>query len=67
LGAEGGIKPALGPRFGELDMTVGTTITGGVFHPASRLDSSLDVYIVVGHTDVYFDDGWFIRIRSGIW
>ena len=32
-----------------------------------RFDSNLDVYIVVGHTDVYFHDGWFIRIRSGIW
>jgi hypothetical protein len=32
-----------------------------------RFDSHLDVYIVVGHTDVYFHDGWFIRIRSGAW
>ena len=32
-----------------------------------RFDSSLDVYIVVGLTDVYFHDGSFIRIRSGIW
>jgi hypothetical protein len=32
-----------------------------------RFDSNLDVYIVVGQTDVYFHDGWFIRIRSGAW
>jgi hypothetical protein len=32
-----------------------------------RFDSHLDVYVVVGHTDVYFHDGWFVRIRSGIW
>jgi len=32
-----------------------------------RFDSRLGVYIVVGHTNVYFHDGWFIRIRSGIW
>ena len=32
-----------------------------------RFDSRLGVYIVEGKTDVYFHDGWFIRIRSGIW
>jgi hypothetical protein len=32
-----------------------------------RFDSSLGVYIVVGHTDIYFHDGWFIRMRSGTW
>ncbi len=32
-----------------------------------RFDSSLGVYIVVGHTDVYFHDGWLIRMHSGTW
>jgi hypothetical protein len=32
-----------------------------------RFDSRLAVYVVVDRTDVYFHDGWFIRIRSGIW
>jgi hypothetical protein len=32
-----------------------------------RFDSHLDVYVVVGQTNVYFHDGWFVRIRSGIW
>jgi hypothetical protein len=32
-----------------------------------RFDSRLGVYIVVGHTDVYFHDGWFLRVRSGVW
>jgi hypothetical protein len=32
-----------------------------------RFDSHLGVYIVEGETDIYFHDGWFIRIRSGIW
>ena len=32
-----------------------------------RFDSRLGVYIVEGETDIYFHDGWFIRIRSGIW
>ncbi len=32
-----------------------------------RFDSYLDVYVVVGHTDIYFRDGWFVRMRSGIW
>jgi hypothetical protein len=39
-------------------------------HPTGaelRFDSHLDVYAVVGHTDIYFHDGWFIRIRSGSW
>ncbi len=32
-----------------------------------RFDSHLGVYIVEGNTDTYFHDGWFVRIRSGIW
>ena len=32
-----------------------------------RFDSRLGVYIVEGKTDIYFHDGWFVRIRSGIW
>jgi hypothetical protein len=39
-------------------------------HPSGaelRFDSRLDVYVVVDYTDVYFHDGWFIRIRSGVW
>jgi len=32
-----------------------------------RFDSHLGVYIVEGRTDIYFHDGWFIRIRSGVW
>ena len=30
-------------------------------------DSHLGVYIVAGKTDIYFHDGWFLRIRSGNW
>ena len=30
-------------------------------------NSHLGVYIVAGKTDIYFHDGWFLRIRSGIW
>jgi len=30
-------------------------------------DSHLGVYIVEGRTGIYFHDGWFLRIRSGIW
>jgi hypothetical protein len=39
-------------------------------HPSGaelRFDARLDVYTVVGRADVYFHDGWFIRIQSGIW
>jgi len=32
-----------------------------------RFDSDLGVYVVVGHADVYFHDGWFLRDRGGIW
>ncbi len=32
-----------------------------------RFDSHLGVYIVEGKTDIYFHDGWFVRIRSGVW
>jgi hypothetical protein len=32
-----------------------------------RFDSDLGVYVVVGEADVYFQDGWFIRIRNGAW
>jgi hypothetical protein len=32
-----------------------------------RFDSNLGVYIVEGKTDIYFHDGWFVRIRSGTW
>ena len=32
-----------------------------------RFDSHLGVYIVLGHTEVYFHDGVFVRTRSGIW
>ena len=32
-----------------------------------RFDSQLNVYTVVGHTDIYFHDGWFIRIRGDTW
>ena len=35
--------------------------------PEFRFDSHLGVYIVKGNTDIYFHDGWFIRIRSGAW
>ena len=30
-------------------------------------DSHLGVYIVAGRTNIYFHDGWFLRIRSGNW
>jgi hypothetical protein len=30
-------------------------------------DSHLGVYIVKGTTNIYFHDGWFVRISSGIW
>jgi hypothetical protein len=39
-------------------------------HPSGaelRFEASLGVYVVVGQTEVYFHDGWFIRIRSGAW
>ncbi len=32
-----------------------------------RFDSHLGVYIVEGKTNIYFHDGWFVRIRNGIW
>ena len=32
-----------------------------------RFDSHLGVYIVLGHTELYFHDGLFVRIHSGIW
>jgi hypothetical protein len=32
-----------------------------------RFDSRLGVYIIEGKTDIYFHDGLFVRIRSGIW
>lgn len=32
-----------------------------------RFDSDLGVYLVVGQTDVYFYDGLFVRVRSGMW
>jgi hypothetical protein len=32
-----------------------------------RYDTGLGVYVVVGHTEVYFHDGLFVRIRSGVW
>lgn len=35
--------------------------------PELRFDSRLGVYVVEGRADVYFSDGWFIRIRNGIW
>jgi hypothetical protein len=30
-------------------------------------DSDLGVYVVVGHSDLYFHDGWFLRFHSSIW
>jgi hypothetical protein len=33
--------------------------------PELRYDAGLGVYVVVGQTEVYFHDGWFIRVRSG--
>jgi len=32
-----------------------------------RFDAKLGVYIVVGQADIYFYDGWFIRIHNGAW
>ncbi len=32
-----------------------------------RFDSHLGVYLVMGHTDVYFHDGWFMRFRNDAW
>jgi len=32
-----------------------------------RFDTNLGVYIVEGKTDIYYHDGWFIRIRNGVW
>jgi hypothetical protein len=32
-----------------------------------RFDPNLGVYVVVGHTDLYFHDDWFVRIHGGIW
>ena len=39
-------------------------------HPSGaefRFDSRLGVYIVGGQADIYFHDGWFVRIRNGVW
>ncbi|MFC1604136.1 hypothetical protein ACFL5F_03825 [Planctomycetota bacterium] len=30
-------------------------------------DSSLGVYVVVGHSDHYYHDGYFFRLRGSIW
>lgn len=30
-------------------------------------DSRLGVYVVVGHTDCYYHDGYFYRQRGGLW
>ncbi len=35
--------------------------------PELLFDSRLGVYVVVGHTDLYFHDGWFIRVHNGSW
>ncbi len=35
--------------------------------PELLFDSGLGVYVVVGHTDIYFHDGWFIRVHNGSW
>jgi len=32
-----------------------------------RFDTDVDVYVVIGRTDIYFHDGSFVRIRNGIW
>jgi hypothetical protein len=32
-----------------------------------RFDAKLGVYVVEGQADIYFYDGWFIRIRNGVW
>ena len=32
-----------------------------------RFVSRLGVYVVVGHTNLYFHDGWFVRVHDGIW
>ena len=32
-----------------------------------QFDSQLGVYVVLGQTELYFSDGFFIRIRSGVW
>jgi hypothetical protein len=39
-------------------------------HPGGvdlRFDAELGVYAVVRHTEMYFNDGWFLRIRGGVW
>lgn len=30
-------------------------------------DSSIGVYIVVGHPDCYYHDGYYYRLRNGLW
>ncbi len=35
--------------------------------PELLFDSGLGVYVVVGYTDIYFHDGWFIRVHNGSW
>jgi len=30
-------------------------------------DSSIGVYVVVGHSDHYYHDGYFYRLRGGLW
>ena len=35
--------------------------------PELLFDSGLGVYVVVGHTNIYFHDDWFIRVHNGSW
>ena len=35
--------------------------------PELRFDSGLGVYVVVGHANIYFHDGWFIRAHNESW
>ena len=32
-----------------------------------EFDSGLGLYVVIGHTDHYYHDGYFFRFRGGIW
>ncbi len=35
--------------------------------PELLFDAGLGVYVVAGHADIYFHDGWFIRVHNGSW
>ena len=43
--------------------------TAAMIHHVHDLvfDSACGLYVVVGLTDCYYDDGYFYRLRAGVW